>query len=724
MDPSPAKAGLPAQPDTNASLLEQHRQVEAQLRISEERLRMAVEAGEVGIWDWDIPSNRVTWSDRVYEMHQMAPGSDIGGLEGFRSRIHPDDLERVEAALGAALAGGPPYEAEFRTRMPDGSIRWITTRGQLVRDGEGRPLRMVGASTDITGRMALLAAEQQARGRAEAARRRFELIASAGAEISRSLDPQETLLAIATAIVPGVADWCRLDLLDEHGVLQRGIAHHSDPKRAAQALEMARSMRGAAGTVGSMSWVIATGQSHYGHYLSAAELADPALNLYTRTFGMNAHYVLPLVTRGRTIGAMAVLQAESGRDLHEDDRALVLELGRLAALALDNARLYAEAGAARRQAETANRAKDEFLAMLGHELRNPLAPIAAALELMARREPAAAVQERHIIGRQVTHLSRLIDDLLDISRITQGKIRLARETVDLRTVAAHALETTRPLFEQHSSGPQVTVPPQPVWVEGDAVRLAQVLCNLLVNAAKFTPLDGRVTLALESVAGRAMLRIEDTGCGIAPELLPQVFGLFVQGRQDIDRRAGGLGLGLAIVRSLVALHGGTVEAASAGVGRGSCFMVCLPAVPGPAAGLAASVAPSGQVAVAAAAAAGRILVVDDNADAAETLADLLQMSGYEVRTAGDARAALEVLQAFRPAVALLDIGLPDIDGYALAGKVRALPEQSGIRLVALTGYGRDHDRAQALAAGFDEHLVKPAAVDQLLAVLERLLGPG
>ena len=716
--PSPA-AGPAAPPDTGAGLLEQHRQFEAQLRMSEERLRMAVEAGEVGIWDWDIPANHVTWSDRVYEMHQMAPGSDIGGLEGFRSRVHPEDLERVEAALAAALAGGPAYEAEFRIRMPDGGVRWITTRGQLVRDAEGRPLRMVGASTDITARMELLAAEQRARGTAEAARRRFELLASAGAGLARSLDPQETLQAIAMAIVPAIADWCRLDLLDEQGVLQRGLAYHSDPARAARALEMARNLRGATGTVGSMAWVIATGQSHYGHYLSAAELADPALSLYTRTFGMNAHYVLPLVTRGRTIGAMAVLQAESGRDLHEDDRALILELGRRAALALDNARLFAEAGAARRQAEAANRAKDEFLAMLGHELRNPLAPIATALELMARREPHAAVQERRIIGRQVVHLSRLIDDLLDISRITQGKVRLARETVDLRAVATHALETTRPLFEQHAQGPQVRLPPHPVWVAGDPVRLAQVLCNLLVNAAKFTPQEGRVALVLEAAQEDAVLRVEDSGCGIAPELLPHVFGLFVQGRQDIDRRAGGLGLGLAIVHSLVGLHGGTVEAASAGTGQGSCFTVRLPAVPAPAGQAAAAQ----QTAPPQAPGTARILVVDDNADAAETLADLLQMSGYEVRTAGDARAALEVLQVFRPTVALLDIGLPDIDGYALAGKVRALPEQSGIRLVALTGYGRDHDRAQALAASFDEHLVKPVAVDQLLQVLERLLGP-
>ncbi|MEP6789910.1 MAG: ATP-binding protein [Ramlibacter sp.] len=690
---------------------------EAALRASEERLRMAVEAGGVGIWDWDIVNNRVTWSDRVYAIHGMAPGSDTGGLEGFRARVHPDDRDRVESAMRQALAGGPAYEIEFRAPMADGSIRWIATQSHLVRGADGRPLRMVGATTDVTDRVELLAAERRARDEAEAARNRLELLAGAGAGMARSLDPQDTLKAIATAVVPGIADWCRIDLLGDDGVLHRRLAHHSDPALAQQALEMALRLRAAPDAVGSMGWVVKTGKPHYGRYISPSGQADPALSLYTQTFGMDAHYVIPLVARGRIIGALAVLQAESKRDLGEDDRALVLELGQRAALALDNARLYAEAEANRRQAESANRAKDEFLAMLGHELRNPLAPIATALELMARRDPQAGEAERRIIGRQVAHLSRLIDDLLDISRITQGKIQLKRETLDLKLVVASALELTQPVFEKHRRPVEVHLPDAPAATVGDAVRLAQVLCNLLVNAAKFTPPDGRVCLHLRLRGTTAELCVEDSGCGIDAELLPRVFGQFVQGGQSIDRQSGGLGLGLAIVRTLVEMHGGSVQAESDGPGRGSRFTVQLPLTSNRPAPAEAPAAPSS----AQAAAGGRVLVVDDNSDAGDSLADLLQMVGYEVKTAPHATAALALLDSFAPRLALLDIGLPGVDGYQLAGLLRADPRASGIRLVALTGYGRDNDRARAMAAGFDEHLVKPVNIDRLLQVMGDLL---
>ena len=700
---------------------EQYSSAEAALRISEERLRMAVEAGGVGIWDWDIVQNKVTWSDRVYQMHEMEPGTDNGGYEGFRRRIHPDDLPMIEASMAAALAGGPPYAAEFRTLMPDGRIRWLTTQGHLVRDAQGRPLRMVGASTDVTERVELLAAERRARDDAENARRRLELLARAGAEHARSLDPQDTLQAIAATLVPSIADWCRIDVLDDAGVLQRAIAYHVDPQRAQRALDMARRMRAARSTVGAMAWVLAGGKSHYGHYSDAGALSDPALREYTQTFGMDAHFILPLVARGRVVGVMAVIQAESGRDLTQDDRALTEEFALRAALALDNARLYAEAESARQQAERANQAKDEFLAMLGHELRNPLAPISTALELMARRDPGAAIEERRIIGRQVAHMSRLIDDLLDVSRITQGKIQLHREAVDLKAVVANAVELTRPVFEKHTHPVELRLQPAPVFVSGDAVRLTQVLCNLLVNAAKFTPNEGRVTLALDSLDGWARMEVADTGCGIAPELLPRVFDLFVQGRQAMDRQSGGLGLGLALVHTLVEMHGGSVEVHSEGPGRGSRFRLRLPTCdPAPTPALApAAEAPAATDAPS----SGRVLVVDDNQDAAETLADLLRVVGYEARCAGDAQAALALLADFSPDLALLDIGLPGTDGYQLAGLLRADPRAAALKLVALTGYGRDNDRARALAAGFDEHLVKPVGAERLFEVLRQWMPP-
>jgi signal transduction histidine kinase len=550
------------------------------------------------------------------------------------------------------------------------------------------------------------------------ARRRIALLSDAGAQLADSLDPEDTLRAIAAAIVPGIADWCRIDLLDDEGVLRRRLAHHRDPARAQEALELARTLRAAPTTIGSMAWCIANASAHYGRFDEPPASDDADLRRFTSHFGMRAHYILPLVARGRTIGAMGVVQAESGRELDEADRALIRALAQRAALALDNARAYAEAEAARRQAESASLAKDEFLAMLGHELRNPLAPIATALELMARKDGTVHVEERRIIGRQVAHLSRLIDDLLDVSRITQGKVQLEQLPVEMRTVVAHALEQTQPLYERRARPVQVRLDAPEARVLGDATRLTQVLCNLLINAAKFTPPERGVQVTLASKDGWIELAVQDEGRGIPPDLLPRVFDLFVQGRQALDRQAGGLGLGLAIVRMLAERHGGEVRAESEGSDLGSRFTVRLPAWNGP--------APEGERHMESAnpslpATPARILIVDDNADAADTLGELLKVVGYEVKVARDAEEALTVVRGYQPRLALLDIGLPGMDGYELAGRLRADTATRAIKLVALTGYGRDNDRSRALGAQFDEHVVKPVAADQLFALLDRML---
>jgi CheY-like chemotaxis protein len=388
----------------------------------------------------------------------------------------------------------------------------------------------------------------------------------------------------------------------------------------------------------------------------------------------------------------------------------------MAALALDNARLYAEAEAARREAERANRAKDEFLAILGHELRNPLAPIVMALELMARSPKDSTVQRR-IIERQVLHLTRLVDDLLDVSRITQGKIALRRERVDLAGVVDKALELTRPIFERRTRSLALEVA-DGCFVEGDGMRLAQVVSNLLINAAKFTPDPGAIRLRLCAEGDRARIEIEDEGIGMEASLVPHVFDLFVQGKQSIDRVAGGLGLGLAIVRTLVHMHGGDVEARSEGIGRGSVFTVRLPLV-------AAGTQPDTPRVMNEAAHASRyarVLVVDDNRDAATTLATLLDLQGYVVETAADAAQALSAIGSFVPDIAILDIGLPGMDGYELALEVRRMA--SPPRLLALTGYGTASDRERALSAGFDDHLVKPVDPDRLLEALDRVMQRG
>ena len=365
--------------------------------------------------------------------------------------------------------------------------------------------------------------------------------------------------------------------------------------------------------------------------------------------------------------------------------------------------------AARREAEAANRTKDEFLAMLGHELRNPLAPIVTALHLLRLRDGDRNEKERSIIERQVTHLVTLIDDLLDISRITSGKIALKRECIELADIVAKAIELASPLLEQRRHELIVTVPRPGLTVDGDMTRLAQVVSNLLANAAKYTEPGGRLTIIAERVAESIELRVRDTGIGIAPDMLPKVFDLFAQEAQALSRSQGGLGLGLAIVHSLVRLHGGSVSARSAGLGHGSEFTIRLPAAAASAVDpFAPTTSPERSRLPNRDSSAGlAILVVDDNQDAADLLALALGAWGHTVRVAYDGPSALRATTDFAPAVALLDIGLPIMDGYELAHLLKQNPKLQQTRLVALTGYGQETDRQRSRDAGFEEHLVKP-----------------
>ncbi len=389
------------------------------------------------------------------------------------------------------------------------------------------------------------------------------------------------------------------------------------------------------------------------------------------------------------------------------------------AAALDRDRLIAElhhqtrlARLGAEQAERASRAKDEFLAMLGHELRNPLSPIVTALHLMKLRGSGELERERALIERQVSHLLRLVEDLLDVSRITRGKLQLERRTVELAEVIAQAIETVGPLVAQRSHRLVVDVRGDGLVVEGDPVRLAQVMTNLLSNAAKYTPSEGRIEVRATIDRDDAVVTIRDNGLGIAPELLATVFDLFVQGPRAHDRAEGGLGLGLAIVNSLVQLHGGSVSVVSEGIGKGAEFRVRLPlASRGPRA--------RGASATAMHRANGRglrVLVVDDNLDAAETLAELLGAMGCETRVAHDGPAALLAAVEQRPQLVVLDLGLPIMDGYEVASRLRA----SGfdrLHVVALTGYGQPEDRERSRRAGFDAHFVKPLAPEALQALI-------
>ncbi|HLJ97373.1 MAG TPA: PAS domain-containing protein [Gemmataceae bacterium] len=370
----------------------------------------------------------------------------------------------------------------------------------------------------------------------------------------------------------------------------------------------------------------------------------------------------------------------------------------------------------------ADRRKDEFLAMLAHELRNPLAPIRNAVEVLRLSGPTEPPlqQAREMIERQVNHLVRLVDDLLDVSRITRGRITLQKGPVDLATVIVGATESCRPLIDARGHDLRVSLSSTPVRVEGDPTRLTQVVLNLLSNAAKYTPEGGRIDLTVCLEPGEAVIRVRDNGVGIAPELLPKVFDMFTQAERTLDRSQGGLGIGLTLVQRLVELHGGSVQASSDGLGRGSEFVVRLPILPlamPPAGGLRKEGEPSGERS---GLPGRRILVVDDNSDAAASLAMLLRFLGHDVRTTYDGPSALQIAAEYRPHVTFLDIGLPGMDGYAVARQMHAMPTLDGMVLVAITGYGSAGDRRRSEETGFYAHMVKPvefAAVQELLAAV-------
>jgi PAS domain S-box-containing protein len=378
-----------------------------------------------------------------------------------------------------------------------------------------------------------------------------------------------------------------------------------------------------------------------------------------------------------------------------------------------------EERAARVAAEQANRAKDEFLAMLGHELRNPLSPIVTALQLMKLRGDNRSAREQEIIERQVKHLTRLVDDLLDVSRVARGKVELAKKPVQLAEVVLKAVEMASPLLELRRHRLSVEVARDGLLVLGDETRLAQVVANLLTNAAKYTDAGGDITVAAAREGDHAVLRVRDNGIGIRPELLGRVFDLFVQGSQSSERSQGGLGLGLTLVRNLVELHGGTVTAHSEGVDRGSELVVRLPAL------AIQVVAPNdggGARTLRATSGGRRVLVVDDNPDAVELLAELLETIGHTVAVAHDGPRALEVARSFHPEVAILDIGLPVMDGYELAQRLREeLGPAATPHLIALTGYGQEHDVQRSKAIGFAEHMVKPVEPEALVRSLGALV---
>jgi signal transduction histidine kinase len=437
---------------------------------------------------------------------------------------------------------------------------------------------------------------------------------------------------------------------------------------------------------------------------------------------MRAAAALPLLNGDRLLGAMFVATDTLN---HPVDWRVLDDLAARAASALENATLYGslqseivERRAAETELQEAGRRKDEFLAMLSHELRNPLAPIRTALEVIRRIAPPDPKLDRasDIMVRQVRQMTRLIDELLDVARISQGKIVLAREKVDLNAVISQSVETAQPLMDARDQSLRVVPLSEPMYLQGDFARLAQIVSNLLNNASKYSERGTSIELHASFDGQGAVIRIRDHGMGIDAQLLPRIFDLFTQGTRGLDRAQGGLGVGLTLARRLAEMHGGRLEAASEGVGRGSEFTLRLPCV-----GLVSSGDSTPAALDTAAPPACRVLVVDDNRDAAQSVASFLELGGHEVRTAADGAEALVASELFAPQVFVLDIGLPVLDGYEVAQRLRQSPIGRDALLVALTGYGQREDRLNAEAAGFNHHFVKPADPTALLSCIEKWL---
>jgi CheY-like chemotaxis protein len=374
----------------------------------------------------------------------------------------------------------------------------------------------------------------------------------------------------------------------------------------------------------------------------------------------------------------------------------------------ERAEILARAHAARDEAESANRTKDEFLAMLGHELRNPLGAISNALYVleMVGSQTAPAVQARQVIGRGLEQLTRMVDDLLDVARVTRGKVVLDRRPVNLADTVTQSLSALS--ASGRTARHQITVDVEPAWVDADPVRVQQIVTNLIVNAIKYTPADGTIHVTVGAPDASAVIKVADSGIGISAAMLPRVFEPFAQGDRTLERSPGGLGIGLTLARRLVESHGGTIEAESGGAGSGSVFTVRLPRLTRP---------QEPVVAVGEGAAPRRILLVEDSQDARDMLRMYLAQLGHQVYEAADGPSAVEAALRVLPDVALIDIGLPGVDGYEVARRIRATPDGRHLYLVAVTGYGQPKDRDQALAAGFDDYLVKPFDRDRLATLL-------
>ncbi|MBA3393066.1 MAG: PAS domain-containing protein [Deltaproteobacteria bacterium] len=651
----------------------------AELLAREQASRSRAEASERQLRVWIDTMPTLAWTARAdgwidfYNRRWYAyTGKTPEEMEGWdwQSVHDPAELPHVMEAWQRSIATGEPFEMTFPLRGADGAYRWHLTRVEPLRDADGRVVRWFGTNTDVDAR------QREERALADA----LALEHRAQARLTTILDQ----MPVGVMIVDATGRMTYMNLVARE-IFGGPITQTAGPEELDEVFK-ARHRDGQP---------YASGERPVVRALAGEVVRGEVVELE------------------RADGQRAVVRVNA-TPICDDDGQVIAAVAAYDDIT-DQERLRRATEAARRDAETANQAKDDFIAMLGHELRNPLAPISTALELMALRQTGGE-KERTVIERQVAHLTQLVDDLLDISRITTGKIELRRVRCEVADIINRAIELTSPILESGAHELTVDVPPTGLAIDGDLLRLAQVVANLLSNAAKYSDPRTPIWVTARREDDQIAVRVRDRGIGMAPEMLPRVFDLFTQERQAIDRSRGGLGLGLAIVRSLVHLHGGTVTATSAGLGQGSELVLRFPPAlqeHEPAAGDARRISSRRIVEL-----PRRILLVDDNEDAALMLSEMLQALGHTIGIAHDGPSALRRAAELQPEVAILDIGLPVMDGYELGAALREA--HATIRLVALTGYGDARDRARSEEAGFDAHLVKPVSLAHVEATLRSI----
>jgi PAS domain S-box-containing protein len=609
----------------------------------------------------------------------------------------------VEKVLRDGLIVGLGNHTVLTAR--DGTQRPIDDSAAPIRDTSGEMIGVVLIFRDVTEQRR---AERELRQSEQTAR----FLADASAALAVLVDFDSTLQKVASLAVPNFADWASVDLLEGDGTLRRVAVAHVDPAKVELAHEVHRRFPpDPAAPQGGWN-ILRSGRAEIVPEISdellVQSVKDDELLRIMRELGLKSYLGVPLKVRGKALGVITFIAAESGRRYDDADLATAQDLADRAAIAIENAQLY-------RELRDADRRKDEFLATLAHELRNPLAPIRNGLQVLrlSGTESTTVAEARSMMERQLSQMVRLVDDLLDVSRITRNKLDLRRHRVALAAVVQSAVETSRPLIEQSRHTLSLTLPPGPVHIDADPVRLAQVFSNLLNNSAKYTEPGGHIWLTAEVSDHEVAVRVRDTGLGIPAHALPRIFEMFSQVDRNMERAQGGLGIGLTLVRRLVEMHGGTVEARSEGPGKGSEFTVRLPLMKEGAVGRQAPTTGDGPATTS----KRRILIVDDNHDSAMSLGMMLNLMGNDTRIAHDGLAAVEAAGEFRPDIILLDIGLPKLNGYEACRRIREQPWSKGMVIVALTGWGQEEDRRRSAEAGFNHHMVKPVEVDALEKVL-------